>query len=215
MPALWARLHGVGLIAVAAIAIAAAAIGPSPATALPAPSPQAHTSDFLEEEGEEDEEDWEAEVPEGDGGWVELEEEGEEEESELGMGPFLPPECVLRTVRPEAVLDTAHDKLRLTLRYTSRAQTRAGLDLSLRGGKGSLHLGAPRRQLGRSGVLRLGRHLEDRELARARAARAVTVQLDVPAAPSSCRPYLTVRLTAKQVLGGRLTWSLPPERRRP
>jgi hypothetical protein len=205
----------------AAIAVAATVMGaffamvPSAALASPSPtSSQARAGDFSEEEGEEGEEAWEAEVPEGDGGWVELEEASEDEELDEGAASSLPPECVLRTVRPEAVLDATHEKLRLTLRYTSRNPTRVGLDLWLRGGKGSLRLGVAKRQLGRSGVLRLSRHLDPLALARARAARTVTVQLDVTAAPSSCRPHLTVKLTSKQVLGSRTTWSVTPERRR-
>lgn len=213
LPTPWALRSAA--VAVAATAMGAFAMVPSAALAAPSPvSHQARAGDFSEEEGEEDgEEAWEAEVPEGDGGWVELE-ESEDEEPDEGAASSLPPECVLRTVRPEAVLDAAHEKLRLTLRYTSRIPTRAGLDLWLRGGKGSLRLGVAKRQLGRSGVLRLSRRLDPQALARARAARAVTVQLDVPAAPSSCRPHLTVKLTSKQVLGSRATWSVTPERRR-
>jgi len=39
----------------------------------------------------------------GDGGWVEIEDELEEEEP--APGSILPPECLLRTARPRAIVD--------------------------------------------------------------------------------------------------------------
>jgi len=165
-----------------------------------APPGQLQASEFAEEELEEE---WEGEEPEGDGGWVELEgeEEGEEAASRFPLG------CLLRTAQPEAVLDASHEELRLRLRYTARIPAKVGVASWLTGGKGSLQLGSTKSRAQRAGVLRLNRHLDPRSLIKARAARIVFVRLGLPTAPGFCRPYLTIQLGHKRLVGERATWS--------
>lgn len=180
------------LLALALLAIAMAPL------AAPAISPAAARADAFAEEAEE-----EAENEEGE------EEEAEEEvEEELGAkstGP-LPAECLLRTAEPSIVAQLNQGKLRLSLRYTTRTPTRVGVHYWLKGSKGSLQLGSTSGHLGSQGVLHLSRHLDEREIAKVRAARVFIVDLDVPAAPSSCNQFLTLRLAAKNLHRSRVTW---------
>jgi len=200
----WARLL-VAASLVLAILLLAAAVLPLSAPATPPGSSQAET-DFAEEENEEDVE-WEFE--EG--------EEDDEEESEDGGKPgsaVLPPECLLRTAAPSVVVELAHESLSLTLHYTTTSPTNVTVEYWLKGAKGTLALDSDTRHFAKQGVLHLSRHLDEREMAKVRAARAFMVSLDVPEAPSNCNRYLTLRLTAKHSAGSRATWSVPLERRR-
>lgn len=169
-------LLAVALLAVAMAPLAAPAIAPEPA----------HADAFAEEAEEKaEEEEWEQE---------EAEEEVEEEElSSKGTGP-LPLECLLRTAEPSVVAQLGQSTLRLSLHYTTSTPTRVGVDYWLRGGKGTLQLGSASKHFGNQGVLHLSRHLDEREVAKVRAARVFIVHLKVPAAPTSCNRYLTLRV---------------------
>ncbi len=183
------------LQALLALALLAIAIAP---LAAPAVSPESARAEFdfvAEETGDEgEEEEWELE---------EEEEEAEEEEFSAKGVASLPPECLLRTAEPAAVAQLQNGTLRLTLHYSSRIPTKVGVDYWLKGGKGSLQLGSVTRQLSRQGVLHLSRHFDEREAAKVRAARTFIIDLDVPAAPSSCEQYLTLRLGAKDLTRSR------------
>jgi hypothetical protein len=179
------------LPAIAMAPLAAPVVSPEPA--------QAEAAFFAEETNEEgEEEEWELE---------EAEEEGEEEEFGTKAATVLPPECLLRSVEPSIVAPLDGGTLRLTLRYTARTPTRVDVDYWLKGGKGSLQLGSATRHLGHQGTLHLTDHLDEREAAKARAARTFIVDLDLPAAPSGCEKYLTLRLDAKDLDRSRATWS--------
>ena len=130
-----------------------------------------------EEESEEvciegDEED---EFPEGE----EECEADEEEGSSEG-------ECFLRTARARIVAYPSHGQIRLTLGYTTYAPTRATVEYRVRNGE---RLGAVNRRLGRSGVLRLSKHLGRGEMARASASHHFTVTLRLPEATPGCQSY--------------------------
>jgi hypothetical protein len=186
--------------ALLALALLAVAIAP---LAAPVISPEAARADAVSEEAEEkaEEEEWERE---------EAEEEAEEEElSAKGAGP-LPPECLLRTAKPSVVVQLGQGSLRLNLPYTTSTPTRVGVVYWLKGGKGSLQLGSASKHFGNQGVLHLSRHLDEREVAKVRAARVFIVNLDVPAAPSSCKQYLTLRLGVKDLHRSLATWSERP-----
>lgn len=88
-----------------------------------------------------------------------------------------------------------------------RAPTKISIGFWLKGGKGSLQLGSATRHLERQGTLHLTNHLDEREAAKVRAGRTFIVDLDLPAAPSSCEKYLTPRLSAKDLDRSRATWS--------
>lgn len=184
---------------VLAIALLGAAVLPLSAPATPAFSLDAEAE--AAEEGLEDEE-WELEV------------EGEETEEEFEAGgtegsTVLPADCILRTADPNVVAVPAHDRLQLTLRYTSEAPTKVGVEYWLKGGKGSLQLGSVKRHLGKRGALRMSRHLDERELTKVQAARLIMLRLDVPSVDSYCKPFLVFRLAAKHRQGSRTIWSEP------
>jgi hypothetical protein len=141
------------------------------------------------EESEETEEELEFEV-DGEGEWAAVEEEGGEEEA--APASILPPECLLRAARPHAIVDSAHDRLRLTLAYRAWNPTKLTARFSLEGPRGALRLGDRTRRPSRAGTLHLSRRLASRAFEKALAAHVVVVRLDVPATPPYC--HLTMRL---------------------
>jgi hypothetical protein len=186
-------LIALALIAIAMAPLAAPVVSPEPAHA---------DVDFIAEEtDEEGEEEWELE---------EGEEEAEEEEFGTKGAAVLPPECLLRSAEPSVVAQLNSGTLRLALQYTARTPTKVGIDYWLKGGRGSLQLGSATRHLERQGTLHLTSHLDEREAAKVRAARSFVVDLELPAAPSSCEKYLTLRLNAKDLDRSRATWSERP-----
>jgi hypothetical protein len=187
---------------VLAISLLGAAMLPPAAAALSPATPL--ELDLLAEEGEEAEEGDEGEDDES-----ESEEEAEEDEEEFVEGgvTYLPSECLLRTAKASVAAQFARKSLRLTIHYTADAPTRVGIDYWLKGGKGSLQLGSSTRHIGKRGTLRVTARLNDREVQKVRAARAFVVHLEVPAAASSCKGYLTLRLTEKRLRGNRGVWS--------
>lgn len=184
-------LVAIALPAIAMVPLAAPVVSPEPAQA---------EVDFIAEETDEEgeEEEWELE---------EAEEEAEEEGFGTKAATVLPPECLLRSVEPSIVARLDGGTLRLALQYTARTPTSVDVDYWLKGGKGSLQLGSVTRHLGHQGTLHLTDHLDEREAAKVRAARAFIVDLDLPAAPSGCEKYLTLRLDAKDLDRSRATWS--------
>jgi hypothetical protein len=201
-PALPRLLGAVASVAVAGLIFAVAALLPSAAVASmpPAHPPVASAGEEAEEEAEETSEDeFEGE---GDGGWVEL--EPEETEAE-GASSVTSAECPLRSARPAAIVDAAHEKLRIALRYTANRSTRVDARFQLVGGRGSLLVRSSTRRPALHGTLRYGQRLSPGALAKARAARTVIVRLEAPSAPARCD--LTMRLAARHSSGARATWA--------
>lgn len=141
------------------------------------------------DEGETEEPEEEFEV-EGDGGWLELEDGDSEEDA--APASILPPECLLRAARPRAILDSAHERLRLVLAFQAWNATELDARFSLKGSRGALSLRTATRHPSRAGTLRLTRGLNAQALKKAEAAHEVVVRVDVPATPSYC--HLTLRL---------------------
>jgi hypothetical protein len=189
------------LMAALAAGSAQAATRPSAGSTWSTRAIAAEAEEAAEEvESEEEEEEEEEEIE------VELEfEEGEESAEPIS----LPPECLLRTVEPHVVVSFSHDDLRLSLRYASDSAVQASVAYWLKGAKGTARLGSTTRRFGRRGVLEMSRHLDDGTLAKLRAARVIVVRLDIPSAPRFCKRYLTMRLTARRVLGRSATWYKP------
>ncbi len=187
-------LLALALLAVATLPLSGPAVSPEPARA---------EVDFIAEEAESEaeEEEWELE---------EAEEEAEEEEFGPATAASLPPECLLRTAEPTVAARLDSGTLTLTLHYTTRSPTRVNVAYWLKGNRGSLRLGSASRRLERQGTLHLSHHLDEREAAKVQAARVFVVDLDVPAAPSNCERYLTLRLDAKDPGHARATWSERP-----
>ncbi len=133
-----------------------------------------------------------------------LECEGAEATAEAG--PLPPEECLLQTARARVLTYASRNRLRLVVRYTSLAPTRAYLDFRMRNGEDSLRLGLVRRHLGRSGVLHLGQSLGEDRMQRARQARAFLLTLDLPSTPSYCQRYFTRRLSLRKTVQGQTVW---------
>jgi len=184
------------LLAVFVTALAAgstqAAVGHSNGSAA---SARAIAADAEEGESEEEEEEIEVELEFEEG---EVEEEG-----------ALPTECRLRTATPRVVARFGRGDMRLTLDYTSESVLRVGVSYWLKGARGTLRLGSTTRRIGRQGTIALSRHLDERAAVKLRAARTIVVQLTVPHTPSSCRRYLTMRLSPMRPLSSGATWYEP------
>jgi len=157
----------------------------------------------LSEEGETEEEcsesSGEDEEEAGD-----AEEECESEAEESG-GSSSADDCLLRTANARVVALPAHNTLRLTLGYTTFEPARATVEY---GARKDDRLGTASRTLGRSGVVRLSKHLGDGELARLRGAHHLTVTVNVPGVPQRCLQQVeTQQLAVRQSSSSRITWS--------
>jgi hypothetical protein len=153
---------------------------------------------------------------EWEGACVELEEEdgepaeeaGEEceadEEEEAEDAAFSPAEdCYLRTARAHVVAYPERGQVRLTLGYTTYEATPATIELSAREGD---RLAVVKRHLGRSGVVRVSKHLGDRAMARLQSSHRFTVSVQVEEAPDACQPFETERLRIASSKPTRVTW---------
>jgi hypothetical protein len=167
---------------------------PSTSTA----DPEAATRSFYLEFEEECEEQGE-ELEDEEGNVEECEEAGE-------AGGQPPEECLLRTARARVFTFTAHDKIRLVVRYTSYAPADVIVGYRLSGGKGSLTLGEATDRFAKKGLFRLTEKLTKAQMAKVRAARRFTIDLDIPAAPSLCRRYATRHLTTKRTVHSQVVW---------
>lgn len=204
----WARVLLAASLMLALSLLVAASL-PLSAPATP-PEPVQFEAEVSAEEGEEEGESEGEEEAESE----EEAEEDEEEEFVSGHSVPLPSECILRSVEPSVAVQHDHQDVHLTLRYAAEEPAKASVSYWLKGSKGSLQLGSASRRLGEHGTVRLSDHMDEREVAKVRAARAFLVSLDLPEAPSSCTRYLTLHLTARHQLANLETWSLPLERRR-
>jgi hypothetical protein len=130
------------------------------------------------------------------------EEECEDEAEEAGFSPAE--DCYLRTARARVVAYPDRNTMQLTVDYTTYAPATAKVEY---GAKSNPHLGTVRRQLGRSGVVRLSKHLGSSEMARVQASRRFTVTVRVPDAPGGCRRFEVQRLRVAASSDSRVTWS--------
>ena len=94
--------------------------------------------------------------------------------------------------------------MRLTLGYTTYTPATATVEY---GAKSEPRLGTVRRQLGRSGVVRLSKHLGGKEMAQLQASRRFTVTVHVPEAPRECQRFEVQRLQVERSSDSRVTWS--------
>jgi hypothetical protein len=146
----------------------------------------------------------------------ECEEPGEELEDEEGnveacegdgeTSALPPEECLLRTARARVFAFAALDRVRLVVRYTSFAPAEVIVGYRLSGGRGSLNLGEARDRFSKKGLFRVTAKLTEAQMAKVRAARRFTVDLNIPAAPSFCRRYETRHLTIKRTVHRQVIW---------
>jgi len=126
--------------------------GPAQAAVLESPLPLVTVFDETEEEAEASEEELET-----------CDEEAEEcEEGEAASGPEerrsdAPGKCLLRSTSARAV--TKNDKLKLTIGYTTNEPSEATVEIK----RGAVRIGSLHRHLGRSGVLRFSKELNEEQ----------------------------------------------------
>ena len=132
----------------------------------------------------------------------EAEEECEAEAEDAGFSPAE--DCYLRTATARVVAYPDREMMRLTLGYTTYAPAAATVEF---GAKKDPHLGTVHRRLGRSGVLRLSKHLVGKQMTKVEASGRFTVTVHVPEAPPACQRFEVQRLQVAQSSEARVTWA--------
>jgi hypothetical protein len=185
------------LLAILVIAQPTAALGDAEAASLPLE---------LAIQMSEEEDEIEGECIEGEVEEAEDSEEAEEEcEAEAEDAGFSPAEdCYLRTAKARVVAYPDREMMRLTLGYTTYTPAAATVEF---GAKKDPHLGTVHRQLGRSGVLRLSKHLAGRQMTKVEASGRFTVTVHVPEAPRACQRFEVQQLQVAQSSKARVTWA--------
>ncbi|HMC49194.1 MAG TPA: hypothetical protein VKH20_00970 [Solirubrobacterales bacterium] len=155
---------------------------------------------------EEDEGETEGECVASDAEEVDGSDEAEEEcEAEAEDAGFSPAEdCYLRTATARVVAYPDREMMRLTLGYTTYTPAPATVEY---GAKKDPHLGSVRRQLGRSGVLRLSKHLASGQMTKVETSGHFTVTVRVPEAPRACQRFEVQQLQVAQSSKARVTWA--------
>ncbi len=153
-----------------------------------------------EEEDETEGECVEAEEEEVEG--EEAEDECEVEAEDAGFSPAE--DCYLRTASAHVVAYPDREIMRLTLGYTTYEPAAATVEY---GAKKDPHLGTVHRRLGRSGVLRLSKHLGSTQMARVESSGRFTVTVHVPEAPPACRRFEVQQLRVAHSSKARVTWA--------
>ncbi len=182
----------------------------------PAVSPFAFEEEFeFEEEGEfeaepcelAEEEFEEDELSEAEVERVCDEDSEDDKKKANASDSAAPEECLLKSARPHLVVYGSHNRVRLTVGYTTYEPAAAAVDYSAAGGKGSLDLGTAKRHLGGIGVIRIAKRLSDAEMAKVEAAGHFTVRLNIAEAPGNCRRYEIEQLTVKHASERQVVWS--------
>lgn len=135
--------------------------------------------------------------------------EGAEEECEAeadDTSPFPPEECLLRTARARVFAYTAHDRVRLVIRYTSLAPAQVSVDYWMKGRKGPLSLGHAKQRFAKKGLFRLAENFSAAQMEKVRAAKGFTVTMRIPAAPKYCNQYYSRHLTIKRTVKNQVLW---------
>jgi hypothetical protein len=204
------------LLLLLSLLTAAASAASAHAFALPGigqPAPLVAPDDEEDEAEDDGEDELEAEDDETEAAEEEEEEEEEdascfgEEDEELceqqADEEAEAEECLLEGAEAAVKASPGRGKVRLTVRYQSFEPTRVNVNARLRGAKGGLHLGSDRARFRRSGVYHDTFKLNEREMARALAARQFAVDLQAAGTPGYCEVHLTAsRAGAHKLLWG-------------
>ncbi|MEX2107095.1 MAG: hypothetical protein WD810_09375 [Solirubrobacterales bacterium] len=162
-----------------------------------------HVNSGESEEGEEDA--CFEEFAEGEEDAEEGEEEGEGCE-DFGSGRYPPPACLLRTANARVFAYTAQDKVRLTIRYTSRKAASVIVSYRLTGRKGSLSLGKERQRFAKRGLFQATAEPNESQMERVLAAKGFSVKMRIPAAPRFCDRYYSRHLTIRRAAKRQISW---------
>lgn len=184
------------LLAIFTAAQTAHALGDAEAPGLPL-----NVAIQMSEEEEAEAECAEAEDEEAEG-VEEAEEECEAEAEDAGFSPSE--DCHLRTATARVVAYPDRKTMRLTLGYTTYTPATATVEY---GAKKDPHLGTVQRHLGRSGVLRLSKHLASGQMAKVETSGRFTVTVHVPEAPPACQRFEVQQLQVAQSSKARVTWA--------
>lgn len=157
----------------------------------------------MSEEDDEGEDEAEGECAESENEETEEAEEGCEAEAEDADFPPAD-ECYLRTATARVVAYPQREMIRLTLGYTTYTPATATVEY---GAKKDPHLGTVHRRLGRSGVLRLSKHLAGKQMAKVETSGRFTVTVHVPEAPRACQRFEVQQLQVAQSSEARVTWA--------
>jgi hypothetical protein len=188
------------LLAILAISQPASAIAAVEAAGLPLEL-GIQTGDG-EDEGEDE---TEGDCIESDAEEVDSEEGEEECEAEAEDAGFSPSDdCYLRTAKARVVAYPDRETMRLTLAYTTYTPAAATVEY---GAKKDPHLGMVHRRLGRSGVLRLSKHLAGKQMTKVETSGRFTVTVHVPEAPPACQRLEVQQLQVAQSSKARVTWA--------
>jgi hypothetical protein len=155
---------------------------------------------------EEEDEAEEGECAESEDKEAEDSEEAEEEcEAEAEDAGFSPADdCYLRTAQARVVAYPDRKMMRLTLGYTTYTPATATVEF---GAMKEPHLGTVHRRLGRSGVLRLSKHLAGKQMTKVETSGRFTVTVHVPEAPRACQRFEVQQLQVAQSSEARVTWA--------
>lgn len=169
------------LLGVAAIPAQALSL-PLPAVPLVAPDDEAEAADESgADEGEEDEGAFECTIEDEED--VQLCAEIAAEEAEEAKAE----ECVLEDATAKVSANPGNGSVALVIRYEADSPASVAIDARLRGGKGSVHLGADHARFRRSGTFRDTFVLGEKRMERVLAAREFEVELQAVNTPRYCR----------------------------
>lgn len=96
-------------------------------------------------------------------------------------------QCVVEDATAKVAANPGNGTVALTIRYESYSPASVAIDASLRGGKGSVHLGASHAHFRRAGTYRDSFALGEKRMERVLAAREFEVELQAVNTPRYCR----------------------------
>jgi hypothetical protein len=175
------------LLLLAAAASAHALTLPTAATGASPFAPPVEEETEADEEGEAEDESDEGEEDEGEDCGAEEDELCEEETEEEAE------ECLIEDADAAFTAAPGAGEVRLKVHYRAFEPTAVVVDASLRGSKGSLHLGNERVRFHRAGVYRDSFNLGSKQMAKAVAAKEFEVSLRAVGTPAECEMDLATR----------------------
>lgn len=96
-------------------------------------------------------------------------------------------ECVIEDASAKVAANPGNGTVGLTIRYRAQAPASVAIDARLRGGKGSVHLGASHTRFRRAGTFRDAFAFGEQRMERVLAAREFEVELQAVNTPRYCR----------------------------
>lgn len=178
LPTLLAALFVLSVVAVPAQALSL----PLPVTPLAAQDEEADDADETgEDENEADEEPFECTIEDEEDVQLCAEIAAEEQEEAEAK------ECVLEEATAKVSANPGTESVSLSVRYRANSPASVAIDARLRGGKGSVHLGAGHARFRRAGTFRDTFVLGEKRMERVLAAREFEIELQAVNTPRYCQ----------------------------